>query len=352
MRPLVAFTGQGVARADGFNLTRRLKALAGVDAVLAAVPWKDRQNLDELFAACGALGRDELDELVRAARAMCLKERRATQRKVAHRALFETLAEVAQTRLVVHLTANVDGLTSTFAVRDFGAIWPPYTGPASVDEVARAAAALFRRGRGFLHLPVHGEAALVQSRTNGCLLRTFYGEPSALHENGPWVSTLAEGIGTDVRKIAEALPFAALGFQLLRALVLGEEIVLGGGPAVALGRADLVAIGYGAGSRPARALYPFERCIDELVTLGAPAAPQRFAAVLYDARECEPSARWYREHGFAVSSYGDGELGARVRQALLQARPGERSDASPQERAGARGVTARAESTRPLRTAQ
>ena len=122
----------------------------------------------------------------------------------------------------MHLTANVDGLTSTFAVRDFGACWPPYAAPASVEEVARAAVERLRCGRGFLHLPIHGEAALVQARRPDGLLRTFYGEPSAIQDGGPWMSTLADTIGNDVRRIAEGLPVAALGLQMLRGLVLSK----------------------------------------------------------------------------------------------------------------------------------
>src|SRR5262245_54446563 len=121
MRPLIVFSGQGIARADGFNLTRRLVA-SGVGGVARSeLARGERHNLDAIVEACARDGAVAFDDLLRALRSLCLKERRSTLRKVAHREVFELLAEQASQRLVVHLTSCVDSLTSTFAVRDFGA---------------------------------------------------------------------------------------------------------------------------------------------------------------------------------------------------------------------------------------
>ena len=339
MRPLVVFTGQGVARADGFNLTRRVKSLGPFATQFLEVPWRDRQNLDELFRSCGRDG-ELVDELIRETRAICLKQRRTTQRKTAHRALFQTLAAAARHRLVVHLTANVDGLTSTFAARDFGARWEPYHRATRLEDLRESIAEAIRIGVGLVHLPVHGEAALVASVADGFHLRTFHGDPATLRGHEPWVPTLRIGLAADVRRITETFPVAALGYDLLRSLVLGEP----GGVGTALGEplpgADLMAIGYGAGSRASRSDYPFERTIDDVVARGAPSASQRFTALVYEGDDSPPSRRWYGEHGFAVVEYGDGEIGKATREALVQSGPGARSAPTPGERAEAPSLKA------------
>jgi hypothetical protein len=54
MRPLIVFTGQGIARGDGFNLTRRAKALDELRPFVERVERSDRQNLDALLATAFA----------------------------------------------------------------------------------------------------------------------------------------------------------------------------------------------------------------------------------------------------------------------------------------------------------
>ncbi len=74
MRPLVIFTGQGVARADGFNLTRRAKALPEFRSILGWVERRDRQNLDALLRAAVVQGAPPA-AWIAGLRALCLKER-------------------------------------------------------------------------------------------------------------------------------------------------------------------------------------------------------------------------------------------------------------------------------------
>ena len=70
--------------------------------------------------------------------ASLLNRGRTTLRKAAHREVFAALGTAAEQRLVAHLTTNMDGLTTTFAVRDFGAVWAPFRGRATRDETADA----------------------------------------------------------------------------------------------------------------------------------------------------------------------------------------------------------------------
>jgi hypothetical protein len=336
MRPLIVLTGQGVARADGFNLTRRTKAIARVDLFTAAVQRRDRQNLDVLLESCAAAGDDALDELLRGMRAICLKERRSTGRKTAHRDVFAALAEAAASRLVLHLTTNLDGLTTTFAVRDFGAAWPPFRGAASVDDVVAEAQARLEAQRGLVHFPVHGEAGLVISSSDGELLQTFYGEPRALRGGGPWVPSLRLGPAGGLAAIERRLAPARLGYALLDALLEGgtgrrERFVV---PEHAA--ADLVVVGYGAEDRGARALNPFEARIDALLAAGRRDAGARWSALVYRPGERPRTVEWFAARGFTVLPYGDGELAQVVREAM--ARP------LPAARCCAPGAAARAES--------
>src|SRR5262245_16298771 len=103
MRPLVIFTGQGIARADGFNLTRRAKALPPIHGLADRLRQSDRQNLDALLELAVQEGSIPTAQLVSSIRALCLKERRSTLNKQAHHDVSMAVAEAAQDRLVLHL---------------------------------------------------------------------------------------------------------------------------------------------------------------------------------------------------------------------------------------------------------
>lgn len=323
MRPLIVLTGQGMARADGFNLTRRMKALPLFAELTAAVARKDRQNLDVLLEACGAAGADALDRIVRELRTICLKERRSTQRKAAHQGVFAALAKVAASRLVLHLTANIDGLTTTFAVRDFRAVWPPFRGICSETQLVAAAQEVLDAGRGMLHFPVHGEAGLVVSSEGG-RLQTFYGEPRLLRGEATWVPTVRLGIAFGVRDIERRLAPARLGYALLDALLEGaasRDLAL---RVEGLPHADLLVIGYGAEDRGARGAHPFEHRIAEHVAAGMRDPAARWTALVYRPQENHRAAHWFADHGFIVLPYDDGELPQATRQALTRPLPGAR----------------------------
>ena len=73
-RPLVVVTGQGLARADGVNLARRIASLEPVTGIRPSVEWRRRRDLDALVTAgaCELITRgvpvhaDEIEALMRA----------------------------------------------------------------------------------------------------------------------------------------------------------------------------------------------------------------------------------------------------------------------------------------------
>jgi len=323
MRPLIVLTGQGIARADGFNLTRRMKAIPGVSVFTSDVQRRDRQNLDVLLETCAAAGGDVLDNVLRGMRAICLKERRSTRRKIAHHGLFAALAEAAERRLVLHLTTNVDGLTTTFAVRDFDAAWPPFRAASSVDEIIAKAQTRLDAQRGMVHFPVHGEAGLVIAG-GGERMQTYYGEPRLLRGAGPWISSLVLGPAAGVHDIEHRLTPARLGYGLLDALLepgarLCEGLSVPEHPA-----ADVLVIGYGAEDRGARSLNPFEARIERLIGEGRRDPAARWSALVYRPEAYPRPVDWFASHGFSVFPYGDGELVHVVRQAMARPLPGAR----------------------------
>ena len=323
-RPLLVVTGQGVARADGFNLTRRMKATRRLAALTADVRRRDRQNLDALLEACAAGGPDALAEVLRDLRTICLKERRTTLRKTAHREVFAALAAAAASRLVAHLTTNMDGLTTTFAVRDFGAVWAPFRGRATRDETVAALREALASGTGLLHVPLHGEAALMIAETDdGEVLQTQYGGsvwPAAAN----WLSSLEIFAMAGIEHVERKLLPARLGYGLLDALLAEDAAPCEGLDVPTRPAADLLVIGYGAEDDGTRPTYPFERRIDDLVRRGARDPRSRWSALVYRPAQFPHTAAWYEEHGFTVLGYDDGELGAAVRQASAGALPGAR----------------------------
>lgn len=323
-RPLLVVTGQGVARADGFNLTRRMKGTRRLAALTADVRRRDRQNLDALLEACVAGGPEALAEVLRELRTICLKERRRTLRKTAHHEVFAALASVAEQRLVAHLTTNMDGLTTTFAVRDFAAVWAPFRGPVSADETVAAAREVIARGTGLLHLPLHGEAALMVARhAEGETLQTLYGGPAGPSAVG-WIPSLEIFATSGAGAVERDLLPARLGYALVDALLRDDAAPCEGLHVPARPPADLLVVGYGAEDDGTRPAYPFERRIGELVRTGHRDPRSRWTALVYRPEQFPHSAAWYQQHGFAVVGYDDAGLGAAVRQACGGPLPGAR----------------------------
>lgn len=330
-RPLLVVTGQGVARADGFNLTRRMKGTPVLGALTADVRRRDRQNLDALLEACVAGGADALAEVLRELRTICLKERRRTLRKTAHHEVFAALAAAAEQRLVVHLTTNMDGLTTTFAVRDFEATWPPFRGPVSAADTVAAARGVIERGTGMLHLPLHGEAGLMIARgPDGEMLQTLYGGAAGPSAAG-WLPSLELFATAGVAHVEHELLPARLGYALLDALLRQTAAPCEGLDVPARPAADLLVVGYGAEDDGTRPAYPFERRIDALVRGGERDRRSRWTALLYRPDRMPQSAAWYEAHGFTVVGYDDGALGEAVRQACGGALPAARCSAERDE---------------------
>ena len=309
-RPLVVLTGQGLARADGVNLARRIAAVEPVTEIRPSVEWRRRRDLDALVAAGVAAGSDVARRMFEELRLACRKERRSLARKTTHQALFEILRAISVERPVLHLTTNVDGIGSAIAAGEMGAWWPALHEQVRLGDVRAGLIRILEAGTGFAHLPLHGEAALIVSEEGS--LRTFYGAPSSLSENGPWHSTLEIGIGGDVETIEERLELARFGYRVLRALLAGEPA---GARSEGLPPADLVVVGYAAANRPSRRRLPLERvlagCLD-----GATEIRQRLDAILLEATENAVSRRWLQGLGFRVTSHRLGELPSRLRDVL------------------------------------
>jgi len=324
MRPLIVISGQGIARADGFNLTRRMKATPRLATLTADVRRKDRQNLDALLEACAAAGPEDLVSVLQDLRGICLKERRATLRKTAHHGTFAALAEAGSQRLVAHLTTNVDGLTTTFAVRDFAACWPPFGAPVRGDEITAAFQEVLDRGTGLLHVPLHGEAGLLLSEPDGEVLQTCYGPPRAVDGHASWLPSLVAGPASGVADLERRLPPARLGYALFDALIASGAPHAAGLRVPEHAAADLLVVGYGAEDTPTRNAYPIESRIEALVAAGRRDPGARWTALVYRPAENPHTASWYAERGFVVAPYDDDELVRAVRQALTRNLPGAR----------------------------
>ena len=309
-RPLVVVTGQGLARADGVNLARRIASLEPVTGIRPSVEWRRRRDLDALVAAGVATGGDVARRMFEELRLACRKERRSLARKAAHQALFGILRELSAERPVVHLTTNVDGIGSAIASGEMGAWWPVLHETARLGDVRLGLLKILEGGTGFAHLPLHGEAALVVSAQG--VLRTFYGAPSSLCDDGPWFSSLEIGIGGGVETIEERLELGRYGYHLLRALLAGEPA---GARVSELAPADLLVVGYAAGGRPSREGLPFERIVHGLFE-DASARRQRLDAILLESAENASSHRWFESLGFRVSTHRLGELPRRLREVL------------------------------------
>jgi len=311
-RPLVVFSGQGLARADGVNLPRRLKAIESLEPALSGVEWRSRQDLDAMVQACASHGEESLRRMLEELRQVCRKERRSTARKVSHQALFEALAEIAVDRVVVHLTANVDGLTSAVAAGEHGAYWPPLGEPTLLEDVAAGIAARISLGAGLVHLPVNGEAALLVSGSTGAL-RTFYGSPNSLGDGGPWQPTISLGLARGVEALDGHLELAKFGYGLMRSLLSGMAPF----PSTeAAPPADLLVLGYAAGNRPSRMRLPFERTIGEVIRRTEATERSRLDAVILDCPENEATRSWYEGLGFRFHPHERGKLTDVVRRVL------------------------------------
>ncbi|MFM8411384.1 MAG: hypothetical protein ACKOCT_14035 [Alphaproteobacteria bacterium] len=292
------------------NLARRLATLEPVSDLRPTVEWRRRRDLDALVEAGVSAGGDVERRMFEELRLACRKERRSLGRKSAHQCLFGLLKDLSLERPVLHLTTNVDGIGSAIAAGEMGAWWPALLEPARLGDVRAGIMRILEAGTGFAHLPLHGEAALIVSAQG--VLRTFFGSPSSLDDEGPWQSTLEVGIGRDVESIEERLELSRFGYHLIRSLLCGEPV---GAKDQPLPPADLLVIGYGAASRPGRRRLPFERILTDWLAV-AGERRQRLEAVLLESSENVVSRRWFANLGFDVVGHRLGEMPAKLRGLL------------------------------------
>jgi len=320
MRPLVVYSGQGLALADGFDLVRA-KLWTQPELMtecFSLVPERQRADLDAVLLACGSAGDRPLDLMMKALRAACFAERRARRELPHHRAIFEPLAREAQRRVVLHITANIDGLTSVVGVEEFGAIWQPRRALTDIARIVSDAKEAVERDAGLLHFPVHGEVGLLadKSREGARLLITIDEDDGV----GRY-STVYMGIGRNrVTDVPNTMAFSGFGYDLLSGLVRGAPTVWveGGVTIPAIEPADFVVFGYGAGSAPEREDYPLESRIPDPSLAGAWKRPDgaTWRACCYEPTAGDPTVIWFKRHGFDIVEFKNGELSEAVRRAI------------------------------------
>ena len=323
MRPLVVLTGQGISRADGFDLERELRDAIEEEVRRCFDLPRDSRTLDDVFSAARRHSMQYLEALVRATRRTCIAARESGVR-AHHREVFGALRDAAANRVVVHVTTNIDGIATTVAVKVFGAVWRPverYGEEIPIADIRRDVLEVFAAGSGQLHLPVHGEAGLAAVKG----LPEWEGAQRLVQtglQHDTAYSTLAQGIGQTVREIETLMAVSGLGYGLLASLLVGTvadvDRMIGPYPP-----ADLVTIGYGAGATDGRLAYPFERRLREARQRGFSPQGSRWLALVYrgdsedaDSPAIERTAGWYDEARFEVRRYGKDELGAAARAAI------------------------------------
>ena len=320
MRPLVVYSGQGLALADGFDLVRaKLWTQPELMAeCFSLVPERQRADLDAVLLACGSAGDRPLDLMMKALRAACFAERRARRELPHHRAIFNLLAREAQHRVVLHVTANIDGLTSAVGVEEFDAIWRPRREKTDIVRIVADAKAAVERGTGLLHLPVHGEVGLLADKSQeGARLLITIDEDDAIER----YSTVYMGIGRNrVTDVPKTMAFSGFGYDLLSGLVRGTPTVWveGGVTIHPIEPADLVVFGYAAGSAPEREDYPLESRIPDPSLAGAWKRPDgaTWRACCYKPPVGDPTVIWFKRRGFEIVEFGDGELSEAVKKAI------------------------------------
>lgn len=314
MRPLVVMTGQGLALADGFDLTKEL--LAKVPEPDPRFPGlHDGESLDHVFSE--SRRRDpvtykDVSALTKLTRGICVPARKSDKYKTHHRLLFGVLSDIARYRVVLHVTANIDGIGSHVAVKEYGARWRPMSDePAEVmmDDVRQDARDVLSAGRGLLHLPVHGEAGL-KAVKGGPLLEGAKRlvQADLRPKYTKHYSTLAQGMGVQVSEIERLMEFSGLGFRLLSGLLTGTSSH-DDGVGNDLEPAHLLVVGYAAANAAERTHYPFERRLREAWRRRYPRGGARWRAVVYKPEPDKGEVAWYTRHGVVVVPHGDGDLG-------------------------------------------
>ena len=312
VRPLIVFTGQGLAKADGFDLTDRLQREPGLNDCFGVHGREPHVDLDEVFSACGRAGNERFDRLIRTTRLMCMAERATARTRSTHVGLFRLLAEIAQERPVLHLTTNIDGLTTEVAVGQLGAMWRPLVERCTIDRIVFDVRTTLEAGRGFLHIPVHGEAGLLAAGDGATTLWTA----RTLADRSSGASTLYMGLGRGVVEIERAMIASQLGYRLLAGLLTQREVQLDHGQRLGpYPVADLVVIGYGARGSAPRRDYPFEKNIVGAAKARTPLSQATRTAVIFTEAE-DDVVSWYTENGFKIVRHGPTDLVAQVRRHL------------------------------------
>jgi hypothetical protein len=258
--------------------------------------------------------------LIHRAREICYAARASGDHRAEHRRVLEILAAGAQKRLVVHVTTNVDGLATSVAVREFGGVWRPRLERCDIGDIVADARQVCTHQHGLLHFPVHGEVGLLADPDP-----TFHGARRLVTvDNDQDVpghySTIYQGMGRHrVPEVATTMAFSAVGYGLLSGLLRGVPTPLPDAePIPAFEPADLVVIGYGAGSSPERHTYPFESHVNETIAVrgdaGASGAVwQPLCFQDSDEGTDRRTLEWFSARGFKVTRYAVAELAATVR---------------------------------------
>lgn len=311
-RPLIVFTGQGIARADGFDLETELRSTdEGTEAFDLA---GNAVTLDDVFSGYRAKRPAMFERLISTTRKCCRAAWKPGIHDENQRKMFSVLVMQARTRPVVHFTTNLDGISTRVAV-EHGAPWGPRSGWYSVADILCDIGRILEARRGLAHVPLHGEAGLLAHPADEHAgAQRIWNAPKDF--KGSAFSTLAEGVGLEVRNIESRTHLAKSGYRLLLSLLIGgsgdgSKRVAGGDSGAP---ADLLTVGYGAGAAIARESYPFEKKINlawqEMRQLG------RWCALEHAPSSREAVVTWYSQRGFRIERYEDGGLAEAVQKSL------------------------------------
>lgn len=310
--PLIVLTGQGLAKADGFDLVARLQAEPEWHDAFFVYGREQSDDLDHVISAYRAAGEERLRTFIDRIRLECRIEREKTATKPNHQGIFKILATLAHHRAVLHLTTNIDGISTNVAVGEHRARWVALRERAAFESIVRDVDEVLSSGQGMIHLPLHGEAALMADGDGATILWTVRPE-----QHGAGNSTLAEGLGRGVQSIEARMHVSQLGYRLLRALLTGSRAELDFGSILGpYPQANLVTVGYGAGGGEIRLEYPFEKHIGQI----PPRDCLSRTALVFEGATQEVRA-WYSKNGFELVGHGSNDLVERFAEIVGQPIP-------------------------------
>lgn len=224
-------------------------------------------------------------------------------RKRQHLRLFAALAKQANDRSVLHLTTNVDGLTTAVATAMHGVPWPGTGETLALADLENRISQKIKQNRGLIHIPLHGEAGLLLGDLPEAELRYQFLDQGFDSPLGHMTPTLFLGAAGGLESIESRLPTTALALRLALQMLRGahpwdEGMDSPPGTSVA---ADFLLLGHGVGTRADPPSSPVRRLIQQTVALPPGNAGRRIAVLHVSSSQL--ARTWLREQGFEISLY-------------------------------------------------